>query len=89
MTLKKLFVLGSILGGAALLRDKTRRDRFMASAQDWWSNIRSRLDEMQGSSASSSASSDTGSASMGGQSTFGAGATSRSSYSPSGGNGIY
>lgn len=88
MTLKKLFVLGSILGGAALLRDKNRRDRFMTSAQDWFSTVRSRLGELQGATASSE-SSDTSSASMGGQSTFGAGATSRSSYSPSGGNGIY
>lgn len=80
MTLKKLFVLGSILGGAALMRDKNRRDRLMASAQDWWSNVRSRLQE---SSESSSASS------MGAQSTFGAGATSRSNYSPSRGDGIY
>jgi hypothetical protein len=88
MTLKKLFVLGSILGGAALMRDKNRRDRLMASAQDWWSNVRSRLDELQSSSESSS--SDTTASSMGSSSTFGAGATSGPSYTPpTRGNGIY
>ena len=90
MTLKKLFVLGSVLGAAALLRDKDRRDRFTASAQDWWSNMRSRIDDLQ-KSAMGTSDASVSSASSGASSTFGAGATSRSSgyTTPGGGNGIY
>jgi len=43
MTLKKLMFLGSVIGGAAMLRDKARRDRLFG----WLQSARDRLDAWQ------------------------------------------
>lgn len=47
MKLRKLAFLGTVLAGAAYLRDKNRRDRFMDSAGRFLSGARQRLQSMQ------------------------------------------
>jgi len=90
MTLKKLFVLGSVLTGAVLLRDKNRRDRLMSSASNWFDNLRSRTRDLMSERAGSAGTS------TGASSTFGAGATTRGmsdvgvgTTTPPRGNGLY
>jgi hypothetical protein len=46
MTLKKLFILGSALAGAAYLKDKTRRDRFMGQARGFIDKMKTKATEV-------------------------------------------
>lgn len=48
MTLKNLFILGSALAGAAYLKDKTRRDRFMGQARGLIDKVKARATEVAG-----------------------------------------
>lgn len=47
MKLRKLAFLGSVLAGAAYLRDKNRRDRFMDNAGRFLDSARNRISAMQ------------------------------------------
>ena len=58
MTLKKLFVLGSMIGGAAYLSDRSRRQRFFRSSSDWLDRLATRAEEaLASASAAASAAS--------------------------------
>jgi hypothetical protein len=48
MTFKNLFILGGALAGAAYLKDKTRRDRFMGQARGFIDQVKSRASEIAG-----------------------------------------
>lgn len=46
MTLKKLFVLGGALAGAALLQDKGRRERVFGQARGIFDQLKARASEL-------------------------------------------
>jgi hypothetical protein len=46
MTLKKLIILGGALAGAAYLKDKSRRDRFMGQARGFIDQMKTKASEV-------------------------------------------
>jgi hypothetical protein len=48
MTIKNLFVLGSVLAGAAYLQDKGRRERVFGKARGLIDQAKSRASELKG-----------------------------------------
>jgi hypothetical protein len=46
MTIKNLFILGGAIAGAAYLKDKTRRDRFMGQARGFIDKMKARASEV-------------------------------------------
>ena len=52
MTIKKLFILGGALAGAAFLKDKTRRERFMGQARGFIDKVKTRATEVAGKAES-------------------------------------
>lgn len=46
MTLKNLFILGGALAGAAYLKDKTRRERFLGQARGFIDQVKTRATEV-------------------------------------------
>ncbi len=56
--LKRLIALGTVVGAAAYLQDKTRRDRLFASARELLDGARQKLDPKMAAASSSSSSSE-------------------------------
>lgn len=48
MTIKKLFILGGALAGAAFLKDKTRRERFMGQARGFIDKMKTQATAVAG-----------------------------------------
>lgn len=46
MTLKKLFILGGVLAGAAYLQNKSRRDRLITQGRDLFDRAKTRASKL-------------------------------------------
>ena len=53
VTMKKLLALGTVLGAAALLQNKGRRDRLMSQGRNLLENVKRKAEELRATSATS------------------------------------